>query len=309
MGRMLNLRSRYSDFLSPKSMLGGDKNRSASPEVELPAVKRDSMSPCSSVESTPKSSMDEESPAITVTPIAFAHESLPEYDGMYAIVIDNVLSRQECAELRQEAEESTNRGWERAMVNIGNGQQALYTDTRNCGRIIWDSQEVVDRIWNRISDLPELKEILRLQNNAEVTGNGPARRNEVWEFTRPNERMRFLKYVQGEYFRPHCDGTYETPDRSERSYYTMQLYMNDQGPPTSQSLRGLSKEERKLAQKNYLQGGNTAFHSYDGQRRFNVAPKAGSVLIFQHRNLLHSGTDVLQGTKYTMRTDLMYRKV
>lgn len=304
---MVNFRNRYSDFLTPKVM-AGYKSRSQSPELSERNIKRDSMSPMSSVESTPKSSMDLDTPAITVSRINFAQETLPEYDGMYAIVIDNVLSRQECAELRRDAEQSTSEGWERALVNIGNGQQAYYADTRNCGRIIWDSQEVVDRIWERIADLPELQEILRLENNADVTGNGPARRNEVWEFTRPNERMRFLKYVEGEYFRPHCDGSYETPDRKERSYYTLQLYLNDQGPPTSQQLRGLSKDERKAAQKHYLQGGNTAFHSYNGQRRYNVAPKAGSILIFQHRNLLHSGTDVLSGTKYTMRTDLMYKK-
>ena len=35
-------------------------------------------------------------------------------------------------------------------------------------------------------------------------------------------------------------------------------------------------------------------------------PEAGRVLIFQHRDLVHSGDDVLNGVKYTMRTDLMY---
>jgi hypothetical protein len=30
--------------------------------------------------------------------------------------------------------------------------------------------------------------------------------------------------------------------------------------------------------------------------------------MFQHRNLLHSGDDVVRGLKLTMRTDLMYKK-
>lgn len=42
---------------------------------------------------------------------------------------------------------------------------------------------------------------------------------------------------------------------------------------------------------------------------YNVIPKTGRVLIFQHRGLLHSGADVLGGVKYTMRSDLMYKKV
>lgn len=44
-------------------------------------------------------------------------------------------------------------------------------------------------------------------------------------------------------------------------------------------------------------------------RQFDVEPKIGRVLIFQHRDLLHSGADVTSGTKLTLRTDLMYKKV
>lgn len=40
--------------------------------------------------------------------------------------------------------------------------------------------------------------------------------------------------------------------------------------------------------------------------QYDVLPKAGRVLLFQHRDLIHSGDDVLSGTKYTMRTDLLY---
>ena len=41
----------------------------------------------------------------------------------------------------------------------------------------------------------------------------------------------------------------------------------------------------------------------------DVDPKAGRVLIFQHRKLYHSGDDVVAGIKYTMRTDIMYELV
>ena len=44
-------------------------------------------------------------------------------------------------------------------------------------------------------------------------------------------------------------------------------------------------------------------------RQFEVEPKIGRVLIFQHRDLLHSGADVTSGVKLTLRTDLMYKKV
>ena len=56
-----------------------------------------------------------------------------------------------------------------------------------------------------------------------------------------------------------------------------------------------------------LFGGATTFHSnLDSEERMDVDPKAGRVLIFQQRQLLHSGDDVVAGVKYTMRSDLMY---
>ena len=45
------------------------------------------------------------------------------------------------------------------------------------------------------------------------------------------------------------------------------------------------------------------------EKRLDVVPKMGRVLLFQQRDLLHSGDDVMAGTKLTMRTDLMYKRV
>ena len=95
----------------------------------------------------------------------------------------------------------------------------------------------------------------------------------------------------------HCDSPYADttdPDRSIRTLFTIHLYLND------------SKAEVDGAE---LVGGATTFFSNDEKRRLDVHPKAGRVLVFQHRRLYHSGDDVLAGTKYTMRTDIMYEFV
>lgn len=231
--------------------------------------------------------------------IDFAQTPLPQYKGLYAVTIDNVLNRTECQTLIRAAEASTLAGWERAMINIGGGLQRLMTEERNCGRIIWDSRDIVSKVWQRIERVPEVQEILRLEGKeaAKVFGNGPARWGEVWRFTRLNERMRFLKYGAGEYFRPHCDGSYETPDRRERSYFTLHLYLND---------AVAEREGEEEDGREDLVGGATTFHAYNMRDKLDVMPVAGRVLLFQHRNLLHSGDDVVQGIKHTMRTDLMY---
>ena len=78
------------------------------------------------------------------------------------------------------------------------------------------------------------------------------------------------------------------------SFFTLHLYLNESDP------NGPSGE---------LLGGSTTFHSNNMKREFNVKPKTGRVLVFQHRNLLHSGEEVDAGLKMTLRTDLMYAKV
>lgn len=256
----------------------------------------------------PEDFLSQPAPNITVNRIDFSKTTLSEYQGLYAVIVDNVLSSDECERLLHGAEATTSGQWERAMINMGGGRQELITDARNCGRIIWDSPGVAMKVWKRIEHLPDVQEIVRLENVPRIFGNGPTRRGEVWRMTRPNERMRFLKYVGGEYFRPHCDGSYETPDQTERSYFTLHLYLNDAGGPLEDELREMEPAERKKFEKLGRVGGATRFHSVtmDKSRDFDVVPKMGRILLFQHRDLLHSGDDVLQGVKYTMRTDLMY---
>lgn len=135
---------------------------------------------------------------ISLDRIDFSNTALKVYKGYYAVVLDNVLSPSECALLVQAAEAQTNGTWEPAMVNAGGDRQVLSLMVRNCGRIMWDSADVVAKIWARIEgSLPELQ---MLEGWANVMGNGPVKRGERWKVTTLNERMRFLKYGAGQYF-------------------------------------------------------------------------------------------------------------
>jgi hypothetical protein len=148
--------------------------------------------------SLPKDFLSGPAPNPTVHPINFTETALPEYKDFYAVILDGILTPSECRSLVSAAEEHSQGQWERAMVNIGGGQQKLLLDTRNCGRIIWDNQEIVARIWKRVEGfVPELQ---RLDKWPAVTGIR-VRKGEVWKCTRLNERMRFLKYTSGEYFK------------------------------------------------------------------------------------------------------------
>ena len=97
----------------------------------------------------------------------------------------------------------------------------------------------------------------------------------------------------------HFDGQYRTPDGKEFSLFTLHLYLNESTPD------------------NKIVGGATTFiapeyNSFLGEehdRHYDVEPKIGRILIFQHRGLLHAGEEVTSGMKLTMRTDIMYKNV
>ncbi|KAM0279246.1 hypothetical protein ACHAQH_004703 [Verticillium albo-atrum] len=238
---------------------------------------------------------------ITATPIDWPSTPLPEWQGRHATILDNVLTSQECALLLTLAESSAtdqSRPWQPAMVNIGAGREVLEPEYRRSDRIIWDEQEVVRRLWERVK--------LARHGSGELffAEDGPMAWADKgmmggWRFWGLNRRMRFLKYGAGQFFRPHCDGTYEeeSEGRRLRTYYTVHFYLND-------SVQAVGQDARAD-----LKGGATSFLSYDEKRKLDVDPKAGRVLIFQHPRMYHAGDDVLAGIKYTMRTEMVYELV
>lgn len=88
----------------------------------------------------------------------------------------------------------------------------------------------------------------------------------------------------------------------------MHLYLNNGSGPSDEELAEMDPKERVKAMKLAVVGGATTFHSMYGHmdKKLDVMPKSGRILLFQQRGLLHSGDDLIQGEKYTVRTDLMY---
>lgn len=95
---------------------------------------------------------------------------------------------------------------------------------------------------------------------------------------RLNERLRFYRYQPGQRFVPHMDHWYRPNDR-EITLHTVLAYFNGD-----------------------FEGGETAFQE---QVEETVIPKPGRVAIFQHK-IRHEGCPVIRGTKYAMRTDVVY---
>jgi hypothetical protein len=153
---------------------------------------------------------------IKVEQIDFKKSVLPEYRGLYAVVLDNVLSQSECDELvhlaemsvgaHQEGEQLEGNGWKPAMVNAGRNHEVLALNYRNSDRIIWDEKVMVKRLWDRVLQAKEVKDYITvLDGKKYVPVIGPKAEIEGERYVSTsqgiNERMRFLKYGPGQFFK------------------------------------------------------------------------------------------------------------
>jgi len=153
---------------------------------------------------------------IKVEKVDFEKTPLPEYKGSIALVLDNVFSQEECDQLINMTERSAgahadnaeieNSGWRPAMVNAGRNREMLVLDYRNSDRIIWDQEEVAQRIWKRVVQGEGVNDSLAVLNRKlqpDLLRSKRGRDGDQWLITEKglNERLRFLKYGPGQYFK------------------------------------------------------------------------------------------------------------
>lgn len=135
---------------------------------------------------------------VVSTQIDWANTALPENKDRVAFVVDNILSPEECTQLLALAEASVPvedgaSAWKPAMIAVGVGREAPAPGYRESDRIIWNQQVVVDRIGERILQAEGVRELLATFPEPYLGGE--------WKFRRINERMRFLKYSAGQFFK------------------------------------------------------------------------------------------------------------
>ena len=88
---------------------------------------------------------------------------------------------------------------------MGNGVQMVMNDVRNNDRCTVDSVKVTDLIWERLKPYIPVE----LYPKEKCVGL--------------NERLRFLRYDGGEYFKPHFDGTFFKAETQDQPAQTSRL--------------------------------------------------------------------------------------
>lgn len=136
-----------------------------------------------------------------------------------------------------------------------------------------------------------LRKMDGIRNNYRVLDSNQDLAEEIWGIAKDhiplnignnvacglNELLRFYKYEPGQEFKKHKDGRYSR-NESESSFYTFMIYLNDD-----------------------FKGGETIF-----ENGISITPSKGTCLVFLH-DLEHEGAKVVSGTKYVLRTDIMYK--
>lgn len=195
-------------------------------------------------------------------PGASIRDSPGQDDTMFSAVIPNVCTQQECADLIQRSED---RGYVPAVINKPDGRVVFDKSHRDSDRVIIDDAAFAQVLFERLQ--PHLPAVYHGRALAGI-----------------NKRLRFLKYSPGQRFRMHSDGCYITADGNQRSFLTLQLYLNT-----------------------VLEGGETVLYSDEDveNAHLKVPCKPGQVFLFDH-DWFHEGAPVVRGVKYCVRTDVMY---
>ncbi|KAI9065115.1 hypothetical protein FKP32DRAFT_1756908 [Trametes sanguinea] len=108
-----------------------------------------------------------------------------------------------------------------------------------------------------------------------------------------NSNIRLYKYTQGQYFGPHYDDSVRDAETGAKSEWTLLIYLT--------------------GSQDGVEGGETLFYKdQKGKARETIVPPLtrGTALLHRHGQdcLLHEGSPVTKGTKYVLRSDLMFMK-
>jgi hypothetical protein len=242
-------------------------------------------------------------------PTKCSRQHLPP-SSCFAVVIDDVLTALECQDLINRTKsgfryitEATHKSPDGTTYSVEiqnpNPHKLAAIDTSHGTHLHSDSKKdqttlMMDKLYSTI--------LSSLKSNSSF--HSFVCRTKCGEAQALNPRMRILRYdsQDNDLFDPHFDATTRVPDSLDssvmlKSLITVLVYLND----------GDGEE---------FDGGETLYHDYHNSKtgitfetrdgsEVKVVPKVGRVCCFEH-DLYHSGAPLEWGTKFVMRTDILF---
>jgi hypothetical protein len=183
-------------------------------------------------------------------------------------VIPSLFSKIECEELLNTKIKNS---FKKAISNYP-------TYYRNNERFVTDNDGLANQLFEKVK--PYLPETIKI-NSTIQSENG------VWHLKELNNRLRYCKYSNNQYFHRHLDGVHYRNETTQ-SKLTFMIYLN-------------SATEFK--------GGRTLFFKTKETDEIwaSYIPKQGDLIVFDH-NVWHEGEILTQGEKFVLRSDILYSK-
>lgn len=210
-------------------------------------------------------------------------KDIPEVPGSFQLL--NVFTQDECNKLIEVTE---------SLGYLGDAPVSLPRNVRHNDNVTMVVDETTDTIiWDRIAALFD-------QGDDNFNGLKPLG---------INARFRFYRYQEGDFFKPHIDGSWPG-SRVINNKLVGQAYDDRWSQMTFLIL--LSDD---------FDGGETQFLVHKDKpnlparlesdaKKVNIRTPKGSVLVFPHghhpMHCLHSSLPITKGTKYIVRTDVLF---
>ena len=208
------------------------------------------------------------------SPASVERREVDGVPGAYQLL--DVLNADECGRLRELSE---------TLGYLEHAAVSLPREIRHNDSFTWVADDTTcELIWRRCAN--------RVDDDSDYDAGGEA--------LGLNARFRFYRYREGDYFAPHTDGSWPGsrvvdgelvdnawPDRW--SQYSFLLFLSEG-----------------------YRGGATRFHvgGHGDGETIDVRTPLGGALVFPHGthplHCVHSSTPITQGTKYIIRTDLLF---
>jgi len=226
---------------------------------------------------------DKDSPIVTVLEVPhrcsrYLHHPL----DCVSFVIDNFLNAAECEQLIHLATKLSSTGFhyvtEASHIDNDGITHIVKLQEANKHKLsVFQHTATIKMLWDKMEPIiqPHIRNFIQHTNCGQPVGLNP--------------RLRVLRYdaTDNDVFEPHFDAT--TKVNNMTSLLTVLIYLNDGGVDFS--------------------GGETSYLDHHISRSIdsctNIVPSRGKVVIFEH-DLYHSSIPLEWGTKYVLRTDVLF---